>query len=137
MKPYNHARNSVKHFGGRVEDYLEIHEFIDSSKSSHADMRHRAVLHSAFGIYIVEKVFTNYTRRITAWGGWEVPNGYFKNSDNVNVSIRDVAERHVLEDLDKIPSLSDYLNCMELEQWMGGPVRKSSRFVVMDPNAHD
>lgn len=131
MKPYCHAKNSVKYWGGRVEDYLEIHEFIDSSKSSHADMRHRAVLHSAFGIYVVEKVFTNFHTKLSEHTSRHVPVGYFRNSDGVNVSIRDVAERHILEDLDKIPSLSDYLNNMELQPWMGGPVVKSKRFVPM------
>jgi len=82
------------------------------------------VLHSAFGIYVVEKVFTNYYK--------STPVGYFKNSDGVTVSIRDVAEKHVLEDIGRIPPLSDYLNCMKLEQWMGGPVVRSRRFISME-----
>ena len=57
MKPWIHAKSSAKKFGGEPEDYLPIHDFMDSSKSAHADVRHRCVLHSAFGIYIVEKVF--------------------------------------------------------------------------------
>lgn len=122
MKPICHARNSVRKWGGRFEDYLRIHEFIDSSKSSHADVRHRAVLHSAFGIYITEQVFANYCRGVS---GDTIPVGYFRNSDNVTVSVRDVAELHVLEDLGRIPPLSDYLNQMTLATWMGGPIDRS------------
>jgi hypothetical protein len=128
MKPHLHAKNSVKHFGGRLEDYISIHEFIDSSKSCHADMRHRAVLHSAFGIYVTERVFARKAR--DPYGNeCLLP---FQNSDGVLVHVRDVAERHVLEDLGKIPSLSDYLNHMELAQWIGGPVVKSRRMLTID-----
>jgi len=49
MKPHLHARLSVKKHGGKLEDYLAIHEFIDSSKVAVADVRHRAMLHSAWG----------------------------------------------------------------------------------------
>lgn len=114
MKPHIHSKNSVREFGGAAEDYQPIHDFIDSSKSCVADMRHRAVLHSAFGIYIVERVF-GVTMR---------------NSEGGLVSVRDVAEKHVLEDLGRIPSLQDYLEHMELAPWMGGPSLKS-RFIPM------
>ena len=30
-KPLIHARNSVKRYGGSVDDYLEIHNFMDST----------------------------------------------------------------------------------------------------------
>lgn len=43
MKPWRHARNSARKFGGMPEDYIEIHNFMDVSKSAHADVRHRAV----------------------------------------------------------------------------------------------
>lgn len=50
MKPYLHAKNSVKSFGGKLEDYLPIHDFLDESKAHFPDMRHRAMLHNSFGI---------------------------------------------------------------------------------------
>lgn len=83
MKPAIHAKNSAKKYGGVLEDYMPIHDFIDSSKSAHASMRHRAILHSAFGIYIVERVFGHA----------------LTNSEGKIVQVRDVAEDHVLEDL--------------------------------------
>src|SRR6478752_3006656 len=49
-----HARSSARKYGGKPEDYLAIHERMDSSKSAHAEVTHRCVFHSAFGIYIIE-----------------------------------------------------------------------------------
>lgn len=116
MKPHIHAKNSANRFGGRPDDYQSIHDFIDSSKACVPDMRHRAVLHSAFGIFIVERVFG-----IT-----------MRNADAAIVSVRDVAEQHVIEDLGKIPTLQDYLEHMTMQPWMGGTERgKRRRFVPM------
>ena len=115
MKPHIHAKNSVKKYGGKPEDYMPIHDAIDSSKSAHATVKHRAVLHSAFGIYLIERIF----------------GATLKNSDGKIVSVRDVAEDHVIEDLGKIPSLDDWLDTMGIQQWMGGPSRTKT-FVKID-----
>lgn len=118
MKPYNHARNSVKRWKGKIEDYMPIHNFIDSSKAHFADMRHRALLHSTFGIFLVEQIFG-----IT-----------LTNSDGITISVRDIAEQHVLEDLGTIPCVADYLNNMKLEKWMGGPEHKAKakKVIIID-----
>ena len=107
MKPFIHARSSAAKFGGKPEDYLPIHDFMDSSKSALADVRHRAVFHSAFGIFIVEKVFG-----VT-----------ITNSAGRAVSTRDVAEQHVMEDLGTIPTLESWLRNMRIEPWMSGAVK--------------
>jgi len=112
MKPHLHAKNSANKYGGKPSDYQAIHDTIDSSKSAHASAKHRAVLHSAFGIYLVERI---HGTLIT-------------NSDGAKVSVRDIAEDHVLEDLGRIPSLDDYLEHMTLATWMGGPTRRH-RFI--------
>lgn len=78
MKPHLHAKNSVKNHGGVIEDYLPIHDFIDSSKIAVPDMRHRSMLHSAWGVYLVERVFGTL----------------ITNSDGRRVSTRDIAEEH-------------------------------------------
>lgn len=108
MKPWKHAKNSANKYGGKPEDYLAIHDQIDASKAAHASMKHRVVFHSAFGIYLVERIFGTF----------------ISNADGMKVQVRDVAEDHVLEDLGKIPSLDDWLDHMEMAQWMGGPVRR-------------
>ncbi len=102
MKPLKHAVASAGRYGGLPDDYLEIHNFMDSTKSAMADVRHRAVLHSAFGIFIVEKVYGTY----------------ITNSDGKKVSVRDVAEDHVMEDLGCIPSLENWLVGLPIQPWM-------------------
>jgi hypothetical protein len=124
LKPDRHAKNSVNEWGGKLEDYIAIHETIDSSKSAHADMRHRAVLHSAFGIYLIEQIFA---RNVVTPDGEPARVTWITNSDGARVHIRDIAEKHVLEDLGRIPSLGDYLNNMQLQPWMGGRPRKERR----------
>lgn len=108
MKPAIHAKNSAKKYGGEPADYMPIHDAIDSSKSAHASMKHRAVLHSAFGIYLIERIF----------------GATMTNSEGKVVSVRDVAEDHVIEDLGTIPSLDDWLRDMPMKTWMGGPTRR-------------
>jgi len=104
MKPIVHALNSAKKFGGQPSDYLPLHDFLDSSKSSHGTNRHRIVLHSSFGVFVLEKVFGH---TIT-------------NSDGRAVHVRDVGEQHVVEDLGFIPDLSDWVRNLPLEPWMCG-----------------
>lgn len=105
MKPLIHAYNSVKKFKGNINDYLPIHNFIDSSKAHFPDMRHRAILHSSFGIYITEQIF-----------------GIFIiNSNNNEISVRDIAENHIIEDMGRIPTVQDYLQGMPMYHWLGGP----------------
>ncbi len=102
MKPYVHAVNSVRRYGGVPEDYLAIHDFFDSTKAAWADIRHRAVLHSTFGIYIVEKIFgTTIT-----------------NSDGKIVNVRDIGEDHVVEDCGQIPTIEKWLSKTPVEDWM-------------------
>lgn len=103
-KPLVHARSSVHRWGGIEDDYLPIHEKMDSTKSAHAEVTHRCVFHSAFGIFLIEELFG---RTIT-------------NSDGREVHVRDIAEQHVLEDIGFIPSLSDWLKEMPSQAWMAG-----------------
>lgn len=109
MKPLLHANLSVKKYGGTVEDYLDIHNFIDSSKACMPDIRHRAILHSAFGCYIVEQVFGVYRT----------------NEDGKRYSTRDIAEEHIIQDLGFIPTVEQYLNNMTIQPWMSGTERRA------------
>ncbi len=112
MKPYVHAVASVKRHGGRVEDYQPIHDLLDLPKSAHADMRHRAILHNSLGPYLCERVFgTTIT-----------------NSDGRVVSVRDIAEEHILEDMGRIPALSEYLDGMPMYEWLGGARRTTTTY---------
>lgn len=112
-KPLIHARSSVKKWGGKEEDYLPIHEKMDTSKMAHAEVTHRCVFHSAFGIFLIEELFGRT----------------LVNSEGREVHVRDVAEQHVLEDLGWIPSLSDWLREMPPQPWMAG-ARKAKIEIV-------
>lgn len=105
-KPFIHAQSSAKKFGGVWEDYILIHELLDSSKAVIADNRHRALTHNSWFIStIIPKIFGEVFKR---------------QSDGCLVSTRDVAELHVLEDYRKrfIPSASDFLSKIPYEPWM-------------------
>lgn len=110
MKPFLHSKIHAKKYGGKPEDYADIDDFIDSSKACIADVRHRAILHSSFGCFIIESVFGR--TRI--------------NSSGREYSPRDVAEDHILQDLGFIPTVEHYLGNMRIEPWMSG-TRKSNR----------
>lgn len=104
-KPYIHALSSAKKHGGKPEDYMDIHNLMDSSKASIADNRHRALTHNSWFIgAILEAVFGS-TRQ---------------NSDGRIYSVRDIGEEHVLEDFGGkfIPSAQDYLAEIEMKGWM-------------------
>lgn len=116
MKPYLHGKVSAKKFGGKPEDYQAIHDFIDSSKSAFPDMRHRAIFHNSLGCYVAERIFgINIT-----------------NSDGKLVSVRDVVEQHIIDDMGRIPTLSDYLNGMPFYEWLGGPKKTVTKIPLED-----
>lgn len=115
MKPYQHGLNTVRRWGGKPEDYQPIHDFLDESKAHFPDMRHRALLHNSFGIYLAERIFGH---NIT-------------NSSGRVVSVRDIAEAHIIEDMGKIPTVQDYLQGMPFYDWLGGP-KKNRTFMNLE-----
>lgn len=106
-KPHQHAKSSAKKFGGKLEDYLDIHILLDSSKMAFADNRHRALTHNSWFInHILPKIFGD---TIT-------------NSNGKLISTIDIGEQHVLEDFNQqfIPTVQDYLLEMNRRNWMNG-----------------
>lgn len=101
--PYHHAISSAKRFGGVPDDYLAVHGWFDQTKGHWADARHRAVLHSSFGIFLCEQFFGPTIKR---------------QSDGKQVPTRLIGEQHVLEDLGRIPTVQDWLGDLPLEGWM-------------------
>lgn len=105
-KPFIHAKSSAKQFGGQWQDYIEIHEFLDSSKAAIATNVHRALTHNTWFISVViPRVFGEVFKR---------------KSDGVEISSRDIAEQHVAEDYGNkfIPSAQDFLQHLSMEPWM-------------------
>lgn len=114
---YHHAQSSARKFGGTPEDYLPIHELIDGSKRAFGDVRHRALLHNTWGVWICQEVFG----RVLTVKCKGTPAEH-----NKNIPVREIAERHIEEDLGFIPTPGDWLEHMNIVTWMGG---KRHRFV--------
>lgn len=130
-KPWIHSLECAKKFGGKPEDYMDLNSFLDSSKGTVADSRHRALTHTSWFISVViPRVF----------GETAI------NSDGKVYSTRDVAECHVISDYKGfIPSAQDFLAEMEYQSWMnngnGVPPscaklfkKKRPTYVISDPS---
>jgi hypothetical protein len=101
--PNFHAASSVKKWGGRIEDYLPIHNWFDAPKETFADFRHRALRHHSQGIFGAERVF-----------GLTIT-----NSDGREVPVRYIGERLVQEDCGGlIPTVADWFRNIKREHWM-------------------
>ena len=103
--PYHHSLSSARKFGGKPEDYNQIHSWFDETKSHFADFRHRALRHHSLGIFwCEEKVGITIT-----------------NSDGKEVPVRLIGEQHCREDCGKIPSVQDWFSQIKPSRWMGQP----------------
>ncbi len=101
--PHFHAASSVKKWGGKVEDYLPIHDWFDATKETFADFRHRALRHHSQGIFEAERVF----------------GPTITNSDGKIVPVRYIGEQHVQEDCGgRIPTVADWLSNIRPQLWM-------------------
>src|SRR6516225_5015006 len=100
--PYYHALSSVRKWGGKIEDYLPLHDWFDETKMLLGDFRHRALRHHAEGIFLCERFFG---KTIRLSGGRVIPTRW-------------VGEQHVNEDLGRIPAAADWLRCIRPETWM-------------------
>jgi hypothetical protein len=108
--PLIHSRSSVKRWGGKVEDYIEIHKFLDSPKSCMNNNTSRMLTHNTWFIYeVIPKVF-----------GYNIT-----NSENKSVDTVDIAMLHVSEDFRHrfIPTPQDYLKNIVLQPWMNNGVK--------------
>lgn len=146
MNSYYHAEASARKWGGTANDYIEIHSFIDSSKRLIGDVRHRSMYHHTEGIFLCETIFG---RTITVGGERVEPElpcdreGCLVYHDHVpqkirrsiprEVPVRLIAELHIMQDLGWIPSPKDYIDNMELKQWMGGTVRSEKSINAIFP----
>ena len=109
--PYHHALSSSKKYGGVPEDYQALHDWFDQTKAHLPDVRHRALLHSSFGIFLCEQVFGT---TLTTSSGRVVP-------------VRLIAEQHVMEDMGGvIPTVQDWLGELPLRPWMARGARALS-----------
>lgn len=92
MKPLQHAQISAKTYGGVWADYIELHNFLDSSKAACAHFKHRFLLHHAEGIELAIRLFGE---QIT-------------NSEKQIVSTRRILTDHLIEDVGSIVFIEDW-----------------------------
>lgn len=114
-----HAKSSARSWGGEWEEYIHIHQWFDSTKCSWADPRHRAVLHSTFGVGLALQVFGPV---LVLKNGREVP-------------VRMIGEQHVREDCGFIPQLSEWLQQLPMEPWMQRGARQFVRTFTLTEQA--
>ena len=108
--PLIHAKSSVKRWGGKVEDYLPIHELIDSPKATMNNNSSRMLTHNTWFAYtIIPKIF-----------GYNIINSEGKSVDSV-----DIAMLHIAEDfrMKFVPTPQDYLKHLQLQSWMNNGVK--------------
>jgi hypothetical protein len=108
--PMIHAKSSVKRWGGSVEDYIPIHELIDSPKATMNNNSSRMLTHNTWFAYtIIPKVF-----------GYNIV-----NSDGKSVDTVDIAMLHIAEDfrMKFVPTPQDYLKHLEVQSWMCNGVK--------------
>lgn len=99
---YYHSVSSVKKWGGKVEDYQPIHDWMDESKKLTTHFAHRLLRHHAEGCFAAEKEFGHT----------------IKNSDNKAIPVRLIVEKHIIEDLGFIPSFDDWIKNVRIASWM-------------------
>ena len=117
--PCFHAASSVRLWGGKPEDYLPIHDWLDATKECFADFRHRALRHHAHGIFEAERLFGH---AIT-------------NSDGRLVPVRTIAEQHIKEDCGgRIPSVADWLGQIKPALWMSRGYTIQPGSITTTPN---
>lgn len=124
MIPYIHAELSAKRFGGVPEDYLDLHELMDSSKAAFPNNLHRVLTHNSwFVVTILPKVFGH--RRQNSEGRW--------------YNVKDVGEYHILEDFRMrfIPSVQDYLENMVMQDWMNNGAGVPNRCALQFKNKNE
>lgn len=108
--PMIHSKSSVKRWGGVVEDYIAIHELIDSPKATMNNNASRLLTHNTWFAYtIIPKVF-----------GYNIT-----NSDGKSVDTIDIAMLHILEDfrMKFVPTPQDFLKHLKLPDWIHNGVK--------------
>lgn len=108
--PMIHSKSSVKRWGGKVEDYLPIHELLDSAKATMNNNSARVLTHNTWFVYtIIPRVF-----------GYNIT-----NADGRSVDTIDIAMLHISEDFRHkgIPTAQDYLENVVVQAWFNNGVK--------------
>ncbi|RWU08174.1 DUF6915 family protein [Pedobacter chitinilyticus] len=101
MHYYEHALLSAHKFGCAIEDTLQLHKLMDSSKFFFPASQHRLFSHNTWFVHVLTELI-----------GDTIPNSV----NGQRLSTRDVLYEHLREDHNgKTPSLQDWLGCLHFE----------------------
>ena len=101
MKPLQHARITAHLYGGKWQDWIAIHDWIDRSKAIFPSMQHRMLLHSDFGEWLVVRI---HGEAIGSKAGTVIPT-------------RDLFRDHQVEDLGRVVTLAEWLHEINTDYW--------------------
>ncbi len=101
MKPLQHALITAHRYGGRWQDWIAIHDWIDRSKALYPSMQHRMFLHSDFGEWLTVRI---RGESIKAEGGTIIPT-------------HTLFQDHQLEDVGRLITLSEWLREANTSYW--------------------
>lgn len=98
MTPKDHSLLSVRDYGGKTNDYYDIHYAMDYSKYflSDGNAHHRAFSHNWWGISMVENSFEPI----------------LTNSDGKEIEVRQILIDHVRQDCGTVPTLQQCLDAL-------------------------
>jgi len=108
--PLIHSKSSVKRWGGKVEDYMPIHQLLDSPKATMNNNSARVLTHNTWFAYeIIPKIF-----------GYNII-----NSDGKSVDTVDIAMLHISEDFRHkgVPTPQDYLENLVVQDWFNNGIK--------------
>jgi len=100
MNPVEHCKISINKRGGEIDDYYQLHSFIDSTKELCSDNRHR-VLHTHWGIRRVIIPIFGHTIKV---------------SNGKELNVKAICEQdHILPDYRNkfIPTILDFIDELE------------------------
>lgn len=92
-----HCEHSAALFGGDPATYEALHAFLNESRDHLACPQNLLATHHTFGVHLATQLFGQ------TLGG---------------VSVRRLAEAHVLRDMGQVPAVDDALKLIPLEPWM-------------------
>src|SRR5438046_932632 len=98
---YYHSLSSVRKFGGKIHNYLPLHNWFDATKSITANFVHRALRHHTEGIDLSKQLFGEY----------------IKHSNGHDISLMEVSKLHLQEDFCSCPDASAWYKLIELKSW--------------------
>jgi hypothetical protein len=121
MHYYDHALLSAQKFNCHVQDTLNLHKLMDSSKYFFPAHQHRLFSHNLWFIQVLTELV-----------GDLIPN----SKTGGTISTRDILFEHCKEDHNgHVPSLQDWLQCIQFEaptchkKWFNHP-RDSDRVLL-------